>query len=110
MEVRAKAKYLRFSPYKGRLVANMIRGKSVHEAVGILSFTPRKSARALKKLLDSAIANAQTREGVNIDELYVKSVFVDEGPTLKRILLRSMGRANRIFKRTSHVTIVLDEI
>jgi large subunit ribosomal protein L22 len=110
MEVRATAKHLRFSPFKGRLIADMIRGKAVHDAVGILAFTPKKSARAMKKLLESAIANAQTREGVDVDELFVKSVCVDEGRTLKRTILRSMGRANRIFKRTSHVTIILDEI
>ncbi|MCZ7584582.1 MAG: 50S ribosomal protein L22 [Deltaproteobacteria bacterium] len=109
MEVRAVAKYLRLSPFKGRLVADTIRGKNVSEALGILQFTPKKAAVAIRKVMDSAVANATAREGVDIDDLYVKTIVVDEGPTLKRMLLRSMGRANRILKRTCHVTIVLDE-
>ena len=109
MEVKAVAKFLRFSPYKGRLVADMIRGKDVNEALGILTFTPKRAATSIKKVLDSAVANATVREGVDIDDLYVKKIVVDGGPTLKRLILRSMGRANRLLKRTCHVTVVLDE-
>ncbi len=109
MEVRAVARHLRFSPFKGRLVADMIRGRDVNEALGLLTFTPKKAARALKKVLHSAVSNALQMEGVNIDDLVVKTIFVDEGPRMKRIMMRSMGRANRIVKRSCHVTIVLDE-
>lgn len=109
MEVKAKAKYLRLSAYKGRLVADMIRGKGVHEALGLLTFSPKKAAWITKRLMNSAVANALAREGVDIDELFVKRINVDEGPQTKRIMLRSMGRANRILKRTCHITIVLDE-
>ncbi|MCC6160125.1 MAG: 50S ribosomal protein L22 [Deltaproteobacteria bacterium] len=109
MEVKAIARFQRVSPFKGRLVADLIRGRDVNEAMGILAFTPKKTAVLLKKLLSSAIANATARGGVNIDDLYVKRVMVDGGPTLKRIMTRSQGRINRILKRTAHFTIVLDE-
>jgi large subunit ribosomal protein L22 len=109
MEVKAVARYMRMSPYKSRIVADAIRGRAVSEALGILTFTPRKAAVIIKKLLNSAIANATVREGVNIDDLFVKRVFVDGGPTAKRVLLRSMGRANRVLKRSCHITIILDE-
>ena len=109
MEVKAKVSYVRMSPYRGRIVADAIRGKGVSEAMGLLTFTPKKAAVVIRKLLNSAISNATARGGVNIDDLYVKSIFVDGGPTMKRVLLRSMGRANRVMKRSSHVTIVLDE-
>ncbi|MBZ0272181.1 50S ribosomal protein L22 [bacterium] len=109
MEVKAVAKFQRLSPFKGRLVADMVRGKPVGQALGELALTPKKSARLIKKVVDSAVANASARGGVDVDDLYVKKIFVDGGPTQKRVLLRSMGRANRVLKRTCHITVVLDE-
>lgn len=109
MEVRAVGKYLRMSPYKVRLVADLIRGKSVDEALTILKFLPKKGARLVNKTLHSAVANAEVKQTIDIDNLYVKSILVDEGPRLKRWRPRSMGRATRIAKRTSHVTMVLAE-
>jgi large subunit ribosomal protein L22 len=108
MEVKAKGKFLRFSPYKGRRVADLIKGKEVMEAQGILKFSTRGCAPAILKILNSAVANAQQKE-VDVDRLFVKNVVVDGGPTLRRIRLRAMGRANRIRKRMSHVTVILDE-
>jgi len=87
-----------------------IRGKKVEEAVNMLSFAPQKGARILKKLLDSAVANALENSGLDVDTLYVMRVYADEGPILKRWRPRAQGRATRIRKRTSHLTIVLDEI
>lgn len=109
MEARAIAKYVSISPQKTRLVAANIKGKSVEDAVNILKFTPKKSAAVLSKVLHSAIANAE-QNGSDVDNLYVKFVKVDGGPTAKRIQPRSMGRAFRILKRTSHVTIIVDEL
>ncbi|MCB1155567.1 50S ribosomal protein L22 [bacterium] len=109
MEVKSVAKFQRLSPYKGRLVADMIRGRQVSDALGVLQFTPKKGAKMMRKVLHSAVANAEQRSGVNVDDLYIKVVMVDEGPTLKRIMLRAQGRVNRILKRTCHITIVLDE-
>lgn len=109
MESTARLKYLRGSPQKVRLVADLIRGKGVQEAANILALTHKRAARPLAKLLRSAIANAESRESaVDVDRLYVKEVFVDGGPSLKRIRPAPMGRAFRILKRTSHVTIKLD--
>lgn len=110
MEARAQAKYIRISPQKARLVADQIRGKKVQEALDILAFTPKKGARLLKKVLDSALANAEYTQRVDLDTLYIKRVYVDPGPMLKRWRPRAMGRATRIFKRTSHLTVVLDEL
>jgi large subunit ribosomal protein L22 len=109
MEVRATGKFLRFSPTKGRYVAALIKGKKVGDAQGILKFSPRGCAPTMKKILDSALANAGQKEGVDVDTLFVKNVIVDGGPMLKRIRFRAMGRANRIMKRTCHVTVILDE-
>jgi len=109
MEVNAKLRYLQTSPQKVRLVANQIRGKGVEEAANILRLSQKKAARHLDKLLKSAVANAENREeGVDIDRLYVKKIFVDRGPMLKRLQAAPMGRAFRILKRQSHVTITLD--
>jgi ribosomal protein L22 len=105
--VRAQAKYVRCAPRKARLVVDHIRGKSVEDARAILATTPRAAARDVLKLLDSAIANAENNHELVADELKVGKVFVDEGPTLKRFQPRAQGRATRIRKRTSHMTILL---
>ena len=110
MEARAKAKYIRISPNKARLVADQIRGKKVQEALDILAYTPKKAAKLFKKVVDSALANAEYTQRVDVDNLYIKKVYVDPGPMLKRWRARAMGRATRIFKRTSHLTVVLDEL
>jgi ribosomal protein L22 len=105
--VRAQAKYVRCAPRKARLVVDHIRGKSVDDARAILATTPRHAARDVLKLLDSAIANAENNHELVADELKIAKVFVDEGPTLKRFQPRAQGRATRIRKRTSHMTILL---
>jgi large subunit ribosomal protein L22 len=109
-EVQAVAKFVRVSPRKARLVADHIRGRSVPEARSILAFTPRAAAREIEKVLRSAVANAESNRNWNGDELYVKAVFVDEGPTIKRWRARARGRVNRILKRTCHITIKLDQL
>jgi large subunit ribosomal protein L22 len=109
MEVTARLRYLQGSPQKVRLVADLIRGRDVQEAVNILDVTKRGAARHVRKCLKSAIANAEHREEhVDVDRLYVKEVFVDPGPMLKRIQPAPMGRAFRVLKRQSHITIKLD--
>jgi large subunit ribosomal protein L22 len=110
MEAKAKARFARVSPRKARLVAANIKDKSVEEAVNTLTFTPKKAAKTLSKVLYSAIANAEQISGIDIDNLYVKQVRIDEGPTWKRIRPRAMGRATRILKRTSHITVIVDEL
>jgi large subunit ribosomal protein L22 len=109
MEAKAVARFIRISPQKARLVADIIRGRNVEEAVNTLRFMPKKGARILRKVLESAVANASQNEAIDVDTLYVKTIFIDGGPMLKRMMPRSMGRANRILKRTSHITVVLDE-
>jgi large subunit ribosomal protein L22 len=109
MEVRARTRYVRISARKARLVVDLIRGRAVGEALSVLDFTPKKAARLVAKTLRSAVANAESTQNVDVDQLYVKKAFVDEGPTQKRTLPRAQGRATRIFKRTSHVTVVVDE-
>ena len=109
MEVTARLKYLQASPQKVRLVADLIRGRGVEEASTLLQLSTKAAARPVAKLLRSAVANAENRsEGVDVGDLYVKEVFVDGGPTLKRLRPQPMGRAFRILKRQSHVTIKLD--
>ena len=109
MEFSARLRYLQASPQKVRLVADMIRGKGVEEAVNLLRLSRKGAARPLEKLLKSAIANAENREEApDLDRLYIKEIFVDGGPVLKRIRPQPMGRAFRILKRQSHVTIRLD--
>jgi len=109
MEFTAKLRYLQGSPQKVRLVADQIRGKGVQEAANILQLTKKAAARPLEKLLRSAIANAEHRdEQVDVDRLFVKEVFVDPGPMLKRLRPAPMGRAHRVLKRQSHITIKLD--
>lgn len=109
MEIKAKVSMMRISPRKARIVGEAIKEKNVNEAMGILLFTPQKAAAILKKLLDSAIANARQKKYVDVDNLYVKNVIVDEGVTMKRFMPRAMGRASRIRKRSSHITVILDE-
>lgn len=109
MEVRAVAKYLRISPYKARLVADLVRDKQADEALTILKFTPKKGSRLIAKTLRSAIANAESTNLMDTDNLFIKSIYVDHGPRLKRWRPRAMGRATRILKPTSHITIVLGE-
>lgn len=105
MEVVAKLKGARLSAQKARLVADQIRGKGVEEALLILTYSPKKGAEIIKKVLDSAIANAEHNEGADVDELKVSTIFVDEGVTMKRISPRAKGRADRIFKRSCHITV-----
>jgi len=109
MEAKAVAKYIRVSPRKTRLVAENIKGKGVEDALNILRFTPKKPAKILSKVLYSAISNAEQMPGVDVDSLIVETILVNEGPTWKRIQPRAMGRAYRIRKRTSHITIVVKE-
>ena len=114
MQSKAKLKLARVSARKARLVANLIRGKEVAEALEILQFTRKKTAPLLKGLVESAVANAEYAANrddakLNIDSLYVKQVLVDEGPTLRRFRPRARGMATRINKRTSHITVVLGE-
>ncbi|MCB1791791.1 MAG: 50S ribosomal protein L22 [Gammaproteobacteria bacterium] len=110
MQAVAKLRFARISAQKGRLVADQIRGLPVEQALNVLAFSKKKGAAMMKKVLDSAIANAENNEGADVDELKVKAVMVDEGPTMKRIKARAKGRAARIFKRTSHITVtVADE-
>jgi large subunit ribosomal protein L22 len=109
MEVTARLRYLQGSPQKVRLVADLIRGKGAQEAANVLELTNKSAARPLRKLLSSAIANAENRpDPVDVATLYVKEIFVDHGPVAKRIRPAPMGRAFRIIKRQSHVTIKLD--
>ena len=105
MEVSAKLRTARLSAQKARLVADQIRGKGVEEALELLTFSPKKGAAIIKKVLNSAIANAEHNEGVDIDELKVSSICVDEGMTMKRIMPRAKGRADRILKRSCHITV-----
>ncbi len=109
MSVAAKLTGARLSAQKARLVADQVRGKPVEEALDTLTFSPKKAAQIMKKVLESAIANAEHNEGLDVDELIVASVQVDEGPTMKRIRPRAKGRADRIFKRTCHITIKVAE-
>ncbi|WP_298445049.1 50S ribosomal protein L22 [uncultured Ferrimonas sp.] len=107
MEVLAKHRFARTSPQKARLVADQIRGLPVDRALDILTFSNKKAGSLVKKVLESAIANAEHNEGLDIDNLKVSKIFVDEGPTMKRIMPRAKGRADRILKRSSHITVVV---
>ena len=109
MNVAAKLRYSRISPQKMRLMADAIRGKSIDEAVKILIFSPQKSSGILKKLLDSAVANAENNLGADIDELRVVSIEVNEAPRFKRFRARAKGRGERRIKRNSHITIELSD-
>ena len=107
VQVRAVAKYIRTSPRKMRLVADLIRGKSAQEAWNILEFTPKRATGPMKKVLESAIANAQNNNDLSPETLNVWRVMVDEGPTLKRFRPRARGRASAIKKRTCHITMIV---
>jgi len=109
MQVSAIAKYVRLSPQKGRLVADQIRRLPVSRAIEILEFSNKKAAFHIKKVLDSAIANAEHNEGADIDELKVSAVMVDEGPTMKRWRARAKGRAASIMKRNCHITVTVSD-
>lgn len=109
MQVSATHKFARISPQKARLVADMIRGKGVESAVNILTFSNKKAAELIKKVLNSAIANAENNEGADIDELKVTATFIDEGTIMKRMRARAKGRGNRIQKRTSHITVTVGD-
>jgi large subunit ribosomal protein L22 len=105
MEAAAYLKGARISAQKARLVADQVRGKGVEEALNLLTFSPKKAAHLIKKVLNSAIANAEHNEGADVDELKVSTIMIDEGVTMKRIMPRAKGRADRISKRSCHITV-----
>jgi large subunit ribosomal protein L22 len=105
MEVAARLKGAQISPQKVRLVADQVRGMGVEDALTLLEFSTKKAAHIVKKVLDSAIANAENNEGADVDELKISSIFVDEGTTMKRLRPRAKGRADRILKRACHITV-----
>ncbi|MDK2848138.1 MAG: large subunit ribosomal protein [Desulfuromonadales bacterium] len=109
MEAKAKLRYVRLSPRKTRLVVDMVRGKGVQEALNVLRFSPQKAAGIVYQLVGSAVANAEQKGVADVDRLYIKSIAVDQGPVLKRFMPRAQGRATRIRKPTSHITVVLNE-
>lgn len=109
MEVSAKLSHARISPQKARLVADLVRGMPVERALETLTFSNKKAAHIVRKILESAIANAEHNAGADVDELKVAKIFVNEGPVLKRFEARAKGRGNRILKRTSHITVTVDE-
>ena len=109
MESRAISKYLRISPRKARLSADLVRGKKVEEALNILSHTPKFGAKLVSKVVHSALANAKVNKSIDVDTLFVKTIYINQGPTLKRFHPMPMGRAGRIRKRTCHITVVLSE-
>ena len=108
-EVKATAKYIRIAPRKVRIVMNLVRGKSVADALAILKFTPKVGADAVEKVLRSAIANAENNFDMDVDRLFISSAFVDQGPTLKRIHPRSRGQAVKILKHTSQIAVAVNE-
>lgn len=109
METKAFAKNIRISPQKARLVADVVRGMEADKAITTLRFIPKKAAKILRKVVESAVANASQTESIDVDTLYIKKIMVDGGPMLKRFRPRAQGRATRILKRTSHITVVVDE-
>jgi len=109
MQAEAKIKHAHLSAQKARLVADQVRGLHVEQALNLLAFSPKKGAGIIKKILESAIANAEHNEGADIDELKVAAIQVQEGPTMKRIRARAKGRASRILKRTSHISVTVAE-
>ncbi len=109
MESRASTRHVRIGPQKARLVVDLIRGKSVEDAIGVLEFNARRASIVVAKTLKSAIANAESTHNVDVDTLYVKAAWVDGAQTQKRFLPRAHGRATRVIKRSSHITIVVDE-
>ncbi len=109
MEARAVNRHVRISPQKARLVADLIRGKNVGEALMLLEFVPKKAARLISKTLKSVVANAESQQRVDLDRLFVSRIMIDASTTLKRSLPRAHGRATPLLKRTSHITIIVDE-
>lgn len=109
MQVSAVLSNTRLSAQKARLVADLVRGKPVEQALNILAFSPKKGAVLIKKVLESAIANAEHNEGADIDTLKVKTIFVDKGPSLKRFTARAKGRGNKIEKQTCHITLTVGD-
>jgi len=109
MEVRATAKYVRVQPRKVRIIADEVRGKNAIHTAGLLRYHTSKGAKALRKVLISAMANAQENHGISPEQLRIATIFVDEGPRLKRMQARAMGRGNRIIKKTSHITVVVQD-
>ena len=109
MEVKAVAKNVRLTPRKVRLVLDLVRGKDVKEALAILKFTPRNTAPVVSKLIKSAVANATNKHQMNEEKLYVKTIYADEARVLKRWMPRAKGSASQILKRSSHITVVVDE-
>ncbi len=107
METSAKHRYARISAQKARLVADQVRGMPVDRALTLLKFSNQKAAVLVRKVLESAIANAEHNDGADIDELKVSSIYVDQGPSMKRMRARAKGRGNRILKRTSHITVTV---
>ena len=107
MEAKAILRTVRISPQKARLVADQVRGLPAERAVNLLKFSDKKAASMIRKVVESAIANAENNQGADVDALKVKTIMVDEGPTLKRFMARAKGRGTRILKRTSHITVVL---
>ncbi len=109
MTTTATLKFTHLAPQKMRLVADQIRGLPVDRALNVLTFSNKKAAAVIKKVLESAIANAEHNDGSDIDELKVKTIFVNQGPTMKRLRPRARGRADQILKRSSHLTVIVDE-
>ncbi len=109
METRSTLRYARISAQKARLVADLVRGMPVDRALNVLAFTEKKAAAMVRKVLESAIANAEHNEGADVDELKVSGVWVDEGPTMKRMHARAKGRGTRVMKRTSHITVKVSD-
>lgn len=109
MEVKASLKFARVGDQKARIVADMIRGKMVNEAIRILTFDNKKSSVIIKKLVESAVANADKKQVIDVDNLYVKEIMVDKGPFMKRYMPRAQGRAFEVKKHSSHISLVLDE-
>ena len=109
MEALAKHLFARSSAQKARLVADQVRGLPVEKALELLSYSPKKAAVLIKKVVDSAIANAEHNEGADVDELVITKICVDEGPTMKPIMPRAKGRADRIMKRSCHITVVVSD-
>jgi len=109
VEAKAILRYARISPRKVRIVLDLIRGKQIDEAMAILKYTPKRASYMIEKLLNSAVANAENNFNMNRDKLFISKAYADQGPTLKRYLPRAHGRADVIRKRTSHITLVLEE-
>ena len=109
METRSTLRYARISAQKARLVADLVRGMPVDRALNTLTFTEKKAAGIVRKVLESAIANAEHNEGADVDELKVSAIWVDEGPTMKRMHARAKGRGTRVMKRTSHITVKVSD-